>query len=107
MVGWREEWMERRDRKMLDTPKGISVRSYGGEETKKTSRAGGMVAQGEEGFELELVGFTVKCSVIADCSQCPSVYLSVISVSPLSLSLFISHSVPDPMFSSPALSLFP
>lgn len=51
------------------------------------------------------LGFTVKCSVVADCSQCPSVHLSVVSVSPLSLSLFISHSVPDPMFSSSTLSL--
>ncbi len=51
-----------------------------------------------------LVGFTVKCGVIADCSQWPSVSLSVVSVSPLSLSLFISQSYP--MFSSPALSLF-
>lgn len=54
--------------------------------------------------ELMLVGFKVKCGVIADCSQCPSVCLSVVSVSPLSLSLFISHSVADPMFSSPASS---
>lgn len=52
-----------------------------------------------------LAGFTVKCGVIADCSQCPSVCLSVVSVSPLSLSHFISFSVPDPMYSSPALSL--
>lgn len=42
MVGWREQWMERRDRKMLDTPLGIRVSSYGAEETKKTSRDGGM-----------------------------------------------------------------
>lgn len=32
--------MERRDRKMLDTPNGIRVGSYGAEETKKTSRDG-------------------------------------------------------------------
>lgn len=53
-----------------------------------------------------LVGLTVKCGVTADCSHCPSVCLSLVSVSPLSLSLFISYSVPDLEFSSPALSLF-
>lgn len=53
--------------------------------------------------ELTLVGFTVKCSVTAEC---PSVCLSVVSVSPRSLSLVISHSVSDPMFLSPELSLF-
>lgn len=38
----------------------------------------------EEGWSVG--GFTVKCSVIADCSQWPSVCLAVVSVSPLSLS---------------------
>lgn len=84
--------MERRDRKMLDTPRGIRVRSYGADETKKTSRDGGMEEwSSERRGGGELVGFTVKCGVIADCSQCPSVCLSVVSVSPL---FFISLYLP-------------
>lgn len=56
-------------------------------------------------WELTLAGFTVKCTVTADCSKCPSVCLSVVSVSTLSLSLFISPSLPDQPFLSPDLSL--
>lgn len=61
----------------------------------------------ERGRELTSPGFTVKCTVTADCSECPSVCLSAVSVSSLSLSPFISPSVSDLPLSTSDLSPLP
>ena len=90
---------KRRHRMMLDTPqRDYSVFLRG---QRRLTWDGEVVVRGGRGFSLWILQLSA-----ADCSQCPSVCLSVVSVSPLSLSLFISHCAPDLVYSCPALAVF-